>query len=73
MRLDRAADVIGKGLAVLGLVVALLSLFRLDGTGVGLGLMLGLYGLLVGLLGAIYRELVGIRQHLEDRDAPFSR
>lgn len=64
MRLEKVADVVGKGLAVLGLLVVLLSLFRLDGTGVGLGLMLGLYGLLVGLLGAIYGELKGIKERL---------
>ncbi|MDM7324648.1 MAG: hypothetical protein P3W93_006650 [Thermus sp.] len=64
MSVERVAHLVGKVLSILAVVVILLSSFRLDGTGLGLGLILGLYGFGVILLGGIYGELKAIRAYL---------
>lgn len=54
-------EAIAKGVVVLGGLVLLLSLLRLDGTGVGVGLMLSLYGVGLFLLAGIRAELQAVR------------
>ncbi|MGC8877071.1 hypothetical protein [Thermus sp.] len=66
MDLERWGGVLGKGVAVLGLFLFLLSLFRLDGTGVGAGLMVFLYGVGLLLLSGVYGELRAVRELLEE-------
>lgn len=66
--LERAGNVAGRVVGVLGFVVLLLSLFRLDGAGVGLGVMLSLYGLGLLLLSGIYGELKAVREALRRWD-----
>ena len=63
--LERLGQISGKGVAALGLFLGVLSLVRLDGTGVGVGLMLVLYGLGLTLLAGVYGELKAARAALE--------
>ncbi|GLV48729.1 MULTISPECIES: hypothetical protein [unclassified Thermus] len=67
MNLERLGSLAGKGVGVLGLLVLLLSLIRLDGAGVGLGVMLTLYGLGLLLLSGVYGELKAVREALGKR------
>ncbi|WP_114313596.1 hypothetical protein [Thermus caldifontis] len=64
MKVERTTQLVGRGIGFLGAAIALLSLFRLDGTGLGLGLILGLYGFGIALLGHIYAELKAIRAYM---------
>ncbi|ULR39737.1 hypothetical protein [Thermus sp. NEB1569] len=73
MNLERMATITGKAVGSTGLVVALVSLFRLDGTGVGVGLMLALYGLALLLVAAVYGELRAIREYLSYMAAKAAR
>ena len=59
------AELLGKAVAVLGVGLFLLSLFRLDGAGVGAGLVVLLYGVGLALLAGVYGELKAVRALLE--------
>lgn len=59
------AELLGKAVAVLGAGLFLLSLFRLDGAGVGAGLVVLLYGVGLALLAGVYGELKAVRALLE--------
>jgi len=66
VRMDMGAlgHIAGKVVGGLGLLVAAVSLVRLDGTGMGVGGMLVLYGLGLSLLAGVYRELRATRDLL---------
>jgi len=59
------AELLGKAVAVLGAGLFLLSLLRLDGAGVGAGLVVLLYGVGLALLAGVYGELKAVRALLE--------
>ena len=59
------AELLGKAVAVLGAGLFLLSLLRLDGAGVGAGLVVSLYGVGLTLLAGVYGELKAVRALLE--------
>jgi len=59
------AELLGKAVAVLGAGLFLLGLFRLDGAGVGAGLVVFLYGVGLALLAGVYGELKAVRALLE--------
>ncbi|TBH16567.1 hypothetical protein [Thermus thermamylovorans] len=63
--MERWGSYLGKGVAVLGAVLFLLSLLRLDGAGVGAGLVVLLYGVGLALLAGVYGELKAVRALLE--------
>jgi hypothetical protein len=63
--LERLGQTLGKGVMVLGIVLGVFSLARLDGTGLGVGVMLLLYGLGLTLLAGVYGELRAVRAALE--------
>jgi len=65
MDLVKVGKAAGAVLLAFGGVALLLSLFRLDGTGIAVGLVLGLYGVGVLLLTGVYEEVKALREEME--------
>lgn len=64
MRLERLGRMVGIGALGLGGVITLFSLIRLDGGGLAVGVLLGIYGLALFVLVEMYREVRATREFL---------